>query len=70
MDEDYALWVTETFKGKNTSREDLQADEVVGWGTASASPEAGHRRQIEKPFHLRLVLPRAAISPLCVSMTL
>ena len=30
-------------KAKNTSREDLQADEAVGWRTASASPEAGHR---------------------------
>ena len=43
MDEGYALEVAETLKSKNTSREDLQADEAVGWRTASASPEAGHR---------------------------
>jgi hypothetical protein len=35
--------VAEALKSKNTSREDLQADEAVGWRTASASPEAGHR---------------------------
>jgi hypothetical protein len=30
-------------KAKTPVEKDLQADEVVGWRTASASPEAGHR---------------------------
>jgi hypothetical protein len=31
MDESYAHRVAEAFKGKNTSREDLKADEADSW---------------------------------------